>query len=129
MEEIKTHSKPIRLMYFVIGVLATIAYRVIIVLSGFNEFWLNLCWYIGTIGFVIYFAHRYRISETRAKLIRERELDKKAVQSNLSEEDKEAMDYVFSSLKVSTEKWIYIIIFISSALALIAGIYLDFIAK
>lgn len=129
MEEIKTHSKPIRWMYFVIGVVATIAYRVIIVLSGFNQSWLNLCWYIGTIGFVIYFAHRYRISETRAKLIKERELDKKAVLADLSEEDKEAMNYVFSSLKVSTEKWIYIIIFVSSALALAAGFYLDFIAK
>lgn len=129
MEKPKTHSKPIRQMYFIIGVVATIAYRVIIIFSGTSKFWLNLCWYIGTVGFIIYFAHRFQISENRAKIIKEQKLAEKVDQMNLSSEDKEAMVYVFKSLNVSTERWIYIIIFISSALALLAGIYLDFIAK
>ncbi|MFA6493290.1 MAG: hypothetical protein WCV58_04085 [Patescibacteria group bacterium] len=129
MENLKTHSKAIREMYFIVGVVATIAYRIIIIFSGSSEFWLNLCWYTGTIGFVIYFAHRFQISENRAKVIKEKQLEEKVKQIELSPEDKEAMAYVFKSLNVSTERWIYIIIFVSSALALIAGIYLDFIAK
>jgi len=127
METPQPHAKPIRLFYFVVGVLATIAYRVIIVFSGTSKYWVNLFWYIGTIGFVIYFAHRYRITESRAKLIREQQLDDKIQSSDLLPQDKEAAAYVFKSLKVSTEKWIYIIIFITSALALMTGIYLDFI--
>ena len=125
----QTHSKPIRTLYFTIGAIATIAYRVIIILSGVNEFYLNLAWYVGTIGFIIYFAHRYQISESRAKLIQEKQLDEKIGEANLSEDDRQAMEYIFKSLKVSTEKVIYIIIFISSGLALLAGIYKDFIIK
>lgn len=124
----KIHSKPIRLIYFLLGAIATIAYRVIILLSGVNEAWLNFCWYIGTIGFVIYFAHRYQISEKRAKLILDYNLQTKVSEnSNLNPQEKEVMNYIFESLKFSSERWIYIIIFATSALALLAGIYLDFI--
>ena len=127
MERPQTHSISIRVFYFLIGVIATIAYRIIIVLSDGNVFWLKLFWYVGTIGFIVYFSHRYNISEKRAKIINDLKLDEKIRNvNNLSEEEKSAMEYIFDSLKVSSEKWIYIIIFVSSALALAAGIYMDF---
>ena len=124
MKKLKPHSKPIRLAFFFTGIIATISYRIIIIFSGYSEFWVNLCWYIGTIGFVIYFLHRYNISENRADMIEEQELSKKVDQTNLSTEDKVAMKYVFKSLEVSSERWIYITI-----LDLLIVIYLDFIAK
>ncbi len=129
MEKLKPHSKPIRLAFFFTGIIATISYRIIIIFSGYSEFLVNLFWYIGTIGFVIYFLHRYNISENRADMIEEQKLSEKVDQTNLSTEDKEAMKYVFKSLGVSSERWIYITIFVSSILALLIGIYLDFIAK
>lgn len=128
MEDLKVHSKPIRVFYLWSGIIATLAYRIIIVLTNTGNFWIKLSWYIGTIGFIIYFIHRYQISEKRAEIIRKYRLEEKTRQlENLSAEDKEAMKYIFHSLHVSSEKIIFIVIFVSSALALLAGIYLDFL--
>ena len=128
MDELKVHSKPIRAFYLWAGIIATIAYRIIIVMTDVNTFWIKLSWYVGTIGFIIYFMHRYDISEKRAKIIKEYNLEGKVSQiQNLDEKDKSAMKYILHSLGVSSEKTIYIVIFVTSALALFAGIYLDFI--
>lgn len=128
MDELKVHSKPIRTFYLWAGIIATIAYRIIIVMADVNTFWIKLSWYVGTFGFILYFMHRYDISEKRAKIIKEYGLEGKVSQiQNLDEKDKSAMKYIFHSLRISSEKTIYIVIFITSALALLAGIYLDFI--
>lgn len=130
MDKPKISSKPMRLIYFWSGIVATFAYRVIIVLTGFDQFWTKLVWYVGTIGFSIYFIHRYQISNKREKAVEEFHLDDKLPQiQGMSEEDKSALKYIFDSLKVSSERWIFIWIFITSGAALLAGIYLDFIAK
>ncbi|KKQ17921.1 MAG: hypothetical protein US31_C0013G0004 [Berkelbacteria bacterium GW2011_GWA1_36_9] len=128
MENLKPHSKSIRMFYFWSGIIATIAYRIIIVFSDIQMFWIKFFWYIGTIGFVIYFVHRYQISEKRTQLIKQHDLEQKVAQLNeVTSDDKEALNYIIKSLGVSHERWNYIIIFVSSALALLAGIYLDFI--
>lgn len=127
IENLKPHSKTIRLFYFLTGIIATVAYRIIIVLTGVSSFWIKTAWYIGTIGFVVYFIHRFQISEQRKHTIAEYHLDEKVNNlTELNEDEKKAMHFVFKSLEVSSEKWIYIIIFITSGLALLAGIYLDF---
>ena len=119
-----------RLIYFWSGIIATFAYRVIIVLTGVDQFWTKLAWYVGTVGFIVYFIHRYQISDKREAVVEEFHLDDKLPQiQGLTESDKSALKYIFDSLKVSSERWIFIWIFITSGLALLGGIYLDFIAK
>jgi len=96
--------------------------------TNYSHFWTQLFWYIGTVGFIVYFIHRYEISETRAKLIRENNLEKKIKElQGLSEEEKSAIQYIFSTLQSSKEKWNYIFIFATSILALVMGFYLDFL--
>ena len=65
MLEPKANPKIMREFYFWIGIIATVAYRIIIVLNFYSSFWVKISWYIGTIGFTIYFIHRYRISQKR----------------------------------------------------------------
>lgn len=126
----KTHSRFVRSIYFWIGIVATLAYRIVIVLNHISPTWVLASWYIGTVGFIIYFAHRYQISELRANLIKRNSLSEKIYRDEqLSAEDKEAIGYIFKTLQSSREKWNYIFIFVSSVLALMAGLYLDFIAK
>lgn len=85
-----------------------------------------MAWYIGTVGFVLYFIHRYQISERRAKLIREHELYSKVANlPNLDEADRSAMEYLFQTLESSKEKWNYIFIFVMSGLALVWGVVTD----
>ncbi len=116
------------MFYFWAGIVATISYRIIIVFTDQQIFWIRLFWYLGTIGFVVYFIHRYIISEKRAKVISEHNLDEKVAKlTEIDSEDKEALSYILKSLEISHERWNYIIIFLTSAIALLVGIYLDFI--
>lgn len=126
MESTKIHSSALRLFYFWSGIIATLAYRVIVVLNGWSPIYVQIAWYVGTIGFVVYFVHRYQISERRQKIIHERHLAEKVPSlSELSAEDKEAMKYIFTTLESSKEKWNNIFIFITSGLALIYGLVVD----
>jgi hypothetical protein len=123
------HSPLVRTFYFWSGIVATFAYRIINLLTNFNPIWAQLAWYAGTIGFIIYFMHRYQISEKRSRMIQQYELKKKiADSSELSPDDKEILAYIFSTLQSSKEKWNYIFIFVVSVIALVIGIYLDFLA-
>lgn len=130
METFQPHKKSLRLLYFWIGIVATFAYRIIIVLTQFNAVWLKISWYIGTIGFILYFAHRFEISTKREKLISQYQLAKKIDElPNLTQEEKGAMGYIMKTLVSTREKWNYIFIFITSGLALLWGILTDFILK
>ncbi len=124
------HSPFVRSFYFWVGIISTLAYRIVVVLTHVDPIWLKISWYIGTVGFILYFAHRYQISELRSNLIKENKLSEKVNNiSELSSEDKEAIGYIFTTLQSTKEKWNYIFIFVCSALALIAGLYLDVIVK
>jgi len=106
---------------------ATFAYRIIVVLNNYSLFWAQVAWYVGTIGFILYFAHRYQISEKRASLIKKLSLDKKIIEAgNLDNTEKQAVGYIFTTLTSSKEKWNYIFIFVISVIALVWGVYLDF---
>lgn len=123
-----TSNKYYRLLIFWIGIIATVAYRIIVVLNYYNPLWVQIAWYIGTIGFVWYFAHRFRVENKRAKLIKAKNLTAKIYSHKpLSDSDRNALIYVLKSLQSSKAKWNYIAIFFFSAIALIYGFYIDFI--
>ena len=129
MPQTKEHSKFLRNFYFWSGIIATLAYRIIIVLNFYSNTWVKMSWYIGTIGFIIYFIHRYQISEKRAKLIKNNQLRQKIRDcAGINDQDTESLDYILRTLVTSKEKWNYIFIFLLSGLALITGIILDFIS-
>ncbi|MFA6198402.1 MAG: hypothetical protein WC734_04615 [Patescibacteria group bacterium] len=126
MESLTPHSKSVRLWFFWSGIVATFLYRAIIVLNNYSTTWSNIAWYAGTVGFVIYFAHRFQIAEKRERVIKQYELEQKvAGAQGLSTEDKAAMEYIFGTLRSSKERWNYIFIFVSSAVALVIGVILD----
>jgi uncharacterized membrane protein YbhN (UPF0104 family) len=123
------HSPLVRNFYFWSGIIATFAYRIINFLTNFNPIWAQVAWYAGTVGFILYFMHRYQISEKRSRLIKEYALEKKMAESKeLAPDEKEILAYIFSTLQSSKEKWNYIFIFVVSILALIIGVYFDFLA-
>ncbi|MCD4760369.1 hypothetical protein K8R42_00540 [bacterium] len=130
MKNIKPSPKPIRLFYFWAGIIATLAYRIIIILNFYSTTWVKISWYVGTIGFIVYFIHRFDISKKRSSLIVEHKLREKLDSNTLDElnkEDNQALGYILSTLVSSKEKWNYYAIFILSGLALIVGILFDFV--
>lgn len=127
MSTYKTSSKYYRLWLFWLGVIATVAYRIIIILNEYSDVAVKIAWYIGTIGFMWYFAHRWHVQNYREKVMQETELKKKLLACSLGEKDKEALEYVLKSLSSTKAKWNYIVIFFFSALALIYGVITDFV--
>lgn len=116
-----------RYFIFAVGIIATIAYRIIVVLNYYSPVWVQIAWYIGTIGFVWYFIHRFQIEKKRQKLIERLQLINKVSQSDdFNAEEKQALAYVLSSLQTSLARWNYIAIFVFSAIALLYGLYQDF---
>lgn len=115
-----------RLLLFFVGVIATFSYRIIIVLNNYSATWVKIAWYTGTIGFIWYFAHRYKVDSKRAIIIRERNLiDKIVNKEELHKLDRESLLYILQGLESSKAKWNFIIIFVFSILALIYGVFTD----
>ena len=123
----KLNHRYYRNFLFAIGIIATIAYRIIIVLNYYSPFWVKIAWYIGTIGFVWYFIHRYNVENRRDHLIERMDLAKKIEnKEELNDEERQATVYILKGLKTSLAKWNYIAIFLFSAIALVYALYLDF---
>jgi len=122
---IKTSPKPVRLFFFWAGIIATVAYRIIVVLNYYSPLWVKIAWYIGTIGFVLYFWHRFRIAKKRADLIRDYNLLEAVNDCSLEKKQKEALSYLVKTSLTSKSRWNSGLIFILSVAALILGIILD----
>lgn len=130
METFKPHAPWVRTFFFWSGIIATILYRAIIVLANVDQGLLKGAWYVGTIGFILYFAHRYQVANRRAKLVASYKLSERVVASkDFNDEEKSAMQYILGTLLSSKEKWNYICIFVTSAIALVWGVFADFILK
>lgn len=130
MSDTKPSSKFLRNFYFWSGIIATFAYRIIVIVTHYSSFWAQALWYIGTIGFVIYFLHRYQVSEKRARLIKNYQLiEKIKLAPNLTQDDIDATEYILKTLLSTKEKWNYIFIFVMSTVAFAIGLYLDFFSK
>lgn len=124
MTEFKIHDKFYREFVFWVGIIATVAYRIIIFLNYLpSHFWSDIIWYLGTIGFVWYFAHRYNIESRRSLIIKERGLEEKVAAAKvLSTDDRTALVQTLKSLESSKAQLNYIVIFVASGLALLVDI-------
>ncbi|MDP3048990.1 MAG: hypothetical protein Q8N12_06105 [Thermodesulfovibrionales bacterium] len=111
--------------FFVIGLISAIAVRAIIVFQHLEPSWVRPAWYAGIVGYVFFFFYRYRITKKRKKAIDDFQLiDKVKANACLTEEDREIVLYLLSSIKSSPEDLNYAIIFILSILAILADILL-----
>ena len=127
--KLNTHASPVwmRNLFFWSGIIATVCYRAIVVLNHYSAKISLAAWYIGTLGFILYFWHRYIVSEKRVELINKYHLISAVKKSGLKPEQIEANEYILTTLISTKEKWNYIVIFVTSFLALMIGIYLDFL--
>lgn len=86
----------------------------------------KIAWYIGTIGFILYFWHRYDIQKKRADLVDEYKLlDILPRMKYDPKEQRAAMRYIINTTKTTRSKWNSLFIFLLSLAALIVGIALD----
>lgn len=127
MKTQKPHIVPKYVLYgfFSLGLLSAIAFRAIIVFQHLEPDWVRPVWYIGIGGYLLFFLYRYKISKKRKKAISDFGLlEKVENNADLSDEDREVLLYLLSSIKVSLEDLNYVLIFLLSIAAIAADIIL-----
>ena len=114
--------------FFALGIISAFAFRAIIILQRFEPAWVRPVWYVGVLGFTAFFMYRFYISEKRKKTIARFQLIEK-LKANvcLTEEDRDIIVYLLSSLKKSPENINYFIIFLLSILAIVLDLFLTFV--
>jgi hypothetical protein len=116
-------------LVFWVGIVATLAYRIIVVLNFYSQVWVDIAWNIGTVGFIWYFIYRFRISSRRARAIDEKGLiEKVESEKELSVDDRQMISLILRGLKTSKAQINYFVIFVSSALALAYSLVIRFIS-
>ncbi|MDL1976565.1 MAG: hypothetical protein LWX52_00445 [Deltaproteobacteria bacterium] len=113
-------------LFFIIGLLSAVAFRIIIVFQHIRPELFRPVWYFGVIGYMFFFLYRYVISLKRKRAIHEYNLISKLQgDEKLSSEDREVAVYLLSSLKKSRENLNYLFIFALSGIAVVIDILLS----
>ena len=123
IRKVEPASRFLRFFYFLSGVVATIAYRIVLWL---NPFWIQVAWYVGTIGFIIYFWHRTIVETKRANLVKDHNLVEAVKKSDIPEEEKAMLVYLTQTSATSKARFNSLFILLASVfvLAVNIGIYL-----
>ena len=119
---VKPSPKYLRWFFFISGIIATIAYRIIFLL---NAYWIEVAWYIGTIGFILYFGHRMLIETKRAKMVKDFQLIQVLEKSQIEEKEKSALLYLIKTSLTSKARFNSAFIFIASLVVLVASLAID----
>ena len=116
------------LIFFIIGLIAIIAVRAVTILEHVKPIYGKIAWYVGILGFFMYFGYKYKIDRSRYGLIKTSKLMDKILQGDsIEKEDREIIGSVLCALSSNKDRINYFIIFSSSAVVLIIAIYLDFL--
>jgi len=115
-------------IFFIIGIIATIAIRVVTVLIHMNPIYAKIAWYIGVGGFFIFFIYRFRLSQNRIRVMNKQNIvDKINNMKHLTREDYGVIGAILCGLSSNKERINYLFIFGLSAVALVLAIYMDFL--
>ena len=111
-------------LFFVIGLVSALSFRSLMALKELQPEMFRYVWYVGLIGYILFFSFRYFISCKRKKAITDYNLLPKLQKGeSLSEDERQVVTYLLSSLQKSRENINYLFIFATSAIAIL----LDFI--
>ncbi len=115
----KIIPKPVIVGFFIIGLLSSVAFRAIIILQRYTPGWVRPVWYLGVVGYMIFFMYRYFISQRRKRTIAHSGIIEKIRDgSTLNMEEREAALYLLNSVRASQEDWNYLAIFVLSIVAI-----------
>lgn len=114
--------------FFIIGLIATIAIRAVTVLVHINPIYGQIAWYVGVLGFFIFFIYKFKVEHARSRLIKKSGLVHKiSREDNIEKGDRELIGSLLCALSSNKDKINYFVIFVSSAVAVAIAVYLDFL--
>ncbi|MBU4478847.1 MAG: hypothetical protein KKH34_07175 [Candidatus Omnitrophica bacterium] len=117
-------------VFFIIGLIATVAIRVVTVLMDIKPVYGRIAWYIGVGGFLLFFIYKFNTNRTLSRIIeKENLIEKTQNKEPLSGEEYNLIAEILCNLKSEKERINYFFIFAVSAIALLLAIYFDFIKQ
>ena len=63
------NSAVISLLFFVIGVIGAIAFRIILILNRINPIYASISWYIAVISYLFFYGYRLYIDNKRREIV------------------------------------------------------------
>ena len=107
-------------LFFVIGLMSALCFRALMAVKDMQPQLFRPVWYLGIVGYILFFGFRYSITEKRKKAISEFNLIAKLKNGEeLSAGDRQVVTYILSSLQKSRENLNYLFIFATSAIAIL----------
>ncbi len=117
-------------IYFIIGLIATVAIRAVIIFHNISPVYGKLAWYVGVGGFFIFFLYKFRVGQRRSREIeRLGLLDKLGRKAPLDDEDYTRIGAILCSLTANKERINYFFIFATSIIALSVAIAWDLLVR
>lgn len=111
--------------FFVLGLISSIAFRAILLFQQFRPDWVRPVWYVGVIGYMLFFMYRYSISQRRKQtIVQSAIIEKIRTGAPLTAGDRDAALYLLNSVHKSPEDWNYLAIFALSVLAIVLDLAL-----
>ncbi|MDP2217061.1 MAG: hypothetical protein Q8J68_07250 [Methanolobus sp.] len=113
--------------YFWLGIISAIFIRMVIIADHYSGLMSKAFFYLGVIGYFVFFAHRYRIATRRVGVLNDLELLRKVEERRpLNENDYEGLEYIVRSISLSKERLNYLVIIVFSLIAIFLSLTLDF---
>jgi len=114
-------------IFFFTAIVAVISIRIVNVFMNTNPALAKTFWYTGVIGFLIFFAYKFRYDNiVRRELEKSQLRDKLILKKELSEHDYEVLGTIICKLLSKKDAVNYFCIFFFSGMALALAVYFDF---
>jgi len=114
-------------VFFLVGIIATVALRVIVVVEEIDPSYGRVAWYVGVIGFILFFIYKFKRLRESAAIIKKSGLPHKLAEgSELNKEEYMLLSELVCAQDNWKERANFFIIFLLSSLALLFAVYLDF---
>lgn len=117
-------------IFFVIGLIATFAVRLVSILMDYSEVYAKIAWYVGVLGFFVFFLYKFNIDQARSRLIAREGLVNKINEAGaLREKDYALIQSILCSLNSAKDRINYFVIFSTSIITFALALYLDFFKR
>jgi len=115
-------------IFVIIGLVSTVAIRIVTLLMNWDPLYGKIAWYIGVIGFTIFFIYKYKVFASRSEIIDKHNLvDKISRKQALTDNDYEVIGTILCKIRSNKERINFFFIFLASAIALVLALYFDFL--
>ncbi len=117
---------PVIIALLAVGLISSLAFRAIIVAEHVEPDWVRPLWYIAVLLNALFFSYRYWVSRRRVRAVVEGDLDTKLYANRpLTDDEREQAAAILHSIRISPERFNYLVIFFLSAAAIAADLYLS----